>query len=88
MNRILLLLLVLSLGLGIPQVATPLTVDFSSGTLAAQAVFEASATNLIVTLTNTSAYDVLAPTDVLTAVFFDIAGPPHINRGLCCSCRW
>jgi hypothetical protein len=30
----------------------------------------------------------LAPTDVLTAVFFDIAGPPHINRGLCCSCRW
>ena len=30
--------------------------------------------DLIVTLTNTSEFDVMRPSDVLTAVFFDIAG--------------
>ena len=46
----------------------------SSGTCAASAKFETSGTNLIVTLTNTSALDALVPTDVLTGVFFDIGG--------------
>jgi hypothetical protein len=54
--------------------ATPLTVSFSSGSLAASATFDTSGTDLIMTLTNTSLFDVLVPVDVLTAVFFDING--------------
>jgi MYXO-CTERM domain-containing protein len=43
----------------------------SSGTLSASADFELSGNTLTVTLTNTSPHDVLVPTDVLTAVFFN-----------------
>lgn len=46
-------------------------------TLAARAVFEtetvSSVTYLKITLTNTSQYDVMVPTDVLTGVFFSLA---------------
>ena len=58
---------------------------FSSGSLAAKVRFEDSgesgvgAGNLRVTLTNTSAADVLAPPGVLTAVFFDIATNPNLT---------
>jgi hypothetical protein len=46
-----------------------------NGALSASAVFDADASgNLIITLTNTSTNDVLVPTDILTAVFFTIAG--------------
>ncbi|MFO0973085.1 MAG: PEP-CTERM sorting domain-containing protein [Phycisphaerae bacterium] len=38
--------------------------------------FETSGSNLIVTLTNTSASDVLVPADVLTGVFWDVSGSP------------
>ena len=43
----------------------------SSGTLAASANFALVGQTLTVTLTNTSSHDVLVPTDVLTAVWFD-----------------
>jgi len=46
----------------------------SQGSLAASAEFHTSGTDLVVTLTNTSAADVLAPPDVLTAVFFNVSG--------------
>lgn len=47
----------------------------SGGNLAASAAFVIDeGGNLQVTLTNTSAFDVLVPADVLTAVFFDING--------------
>jgi len=46
----------------------------SSGTKAAQVQFDIVGGNLEVILTNTSTADVLVPTDVLTAVFFDIKG--------------
>jgi len=64
----------LALACGSASVAGPITFTGSSGSLAASAGFETSGTNLVVTLTNTSAADVLVPTDVLTAIFFDIAG--------------
>ena len=54
--------------------ATPITFAASSGALAASVTFEVSGTNLMVTLTNTSMADVLVPSNVLTAVFFDING--------------
>ena len=50
---------------------TPLTVG-TSGTLSATATFEASGTDLMVTLTNDSAFDVLIPVQVLTTVFFNM----------------
>jgi hypothetical protein len=45
----------------------------SSGNLAASADFALSGNTLTVTLTNTSAYDVLVPGDVLTGLFFNTA---------------
>ena len=64
---------------GSTALATPITFTGSSGGLAASATFETSGTNLIVTLTNTSSADVLVPTDVLTAVFFNITGDPSLT---------
>lgn len=43
----------------------------SSGNLSAQAQFDLSGSTLTITLTNTSAADVLVPSDVLTGLFFD-----------------
>jgi hypothetical protein len=52
--------------------ATPITFNVSSGNLAASVKFDTNGTNLIVTLTNTSAADVLIPAQILTGVFFDL----------------
>jgi hypothetical protein len=54
--------------------ATTLQFNASSGSLSASALFDNNNTagQLKVTLTNTSSADVLAPGDVLTALFFDI----------------
>jgi len=51
-----------------------LTFSDSQGSLAASAKFEVSGTDLIVTLTNTSAADALVPVDILTGLFFDVSG--------------
>jgi len=45
-----------------------------SGALSASADFSLSGGDLVVRLTNTGAGDVLVPTDVLTAIFFDVSG--------------
>lgn len=60
--------------------AASVTFNGSSGTLAASAKFDTSGSNLLVTLANTSTADVLVPADVLTAVYFDIAGNPTLGR--------
>jgi hypothetical protein len=52
--------------------AASVTWTAASGNLAASAEFEAVGTDLVITLTNTSMSDVLAPADILTGVFFDI----------------
>src|SRR5262245_5346327 len=54
-------------------------VSGSSGSLSASANFTLDSGNLKVVLTNTSAADVLNPSQVLTAVFFDIAGVGTLN---------
>jgi PEP-CTERM motif len=55
--------------------AAPIVFTGTSGTLAAEASFDITAAGLLeVTLTNTSLVDVLIPTQVLTALFFDITG--------------
>jgi len=60
--------------------ATPLILDAQQGNLSASVSFELdSVGNLWVVLTNTSPADVLAPADVLTAVFFDIFGNPTLT---------
>jgi hypothetical protein len=56
--------------------ATPLTVSASNQQLAASAVFDVSGNSLVITLTNTSSADALVPADVLTGLFFNIAGSP------------
>jgi hypothetical protein len=63
-------------------VATPITFTGTDGSRAASALFAASGTDLIVTLTNTWTADAMVPTDVLTGVFFDIdiAGNPALGR--------
>jgi PEP-CTERM motif len=59
--------------------AGPVSFIGSSGNLAASVTFDVSGSDLIVTLTNTSGTAVDAPADVLTAVFFDIAGSPTLT---------
>ena len=51
----------------------------NGGTLAVSVTFEASGMYLVVTLANTSPADVVNPTQVLTAVFFTIAGDPTLT---------
>jgi hypothetical protein len=69
-----------------PARALPITF-FGSGTngitgsnLSASVTFDTSGTSLLVTLTNTSVADTLAPSDVLTGVFFNISGNPTLGR--------
>lgn len=46
----------------------------TDGLRAAQAEFETSGTNLIIRLANTATADVQNPTEILTALFFDVSG--------------
>ena len=72
----------LTFGLGfsaVQAVAVSYPFNFADGTHSALATFEQSGTNLFVTLTNTSPEDVLNPTDILTAVFFTLAGDPTLT---------
>ncbi|HRT09899.1 MAG TPA: PEP-CTERM sorting domain-containing protein [Candidatus Paceibacterota bacterium] len=48
----------------------------TSGSRSAQAEFDIISGNLVVTLKNTSGADVLVPSEILTALFFDISGSP------------
>jgi hypothetical protein len=57
-------------------IATPITFSASQGNLAASATFDTMGTDLIVTLTNTSAADVMVPADVLSSLFFNVTGAP------------
>jgi len=60
--------------------AAPVLFSGSSGGLAATVSFDIVGSQLQVVLANTSTGDVLVPTDVLTAVFFNIAGNPLLTR--------
>ena len=64
----------LLLGTGSAATAASLTFVGTAGTHQGTVIFEQSGTNLLVTLINTSPFDVLVPTDVLTAMFFDLNG--------------
>lgn len=79
--RIARLVLVCAIAASMTNFATAaITFAGSQGTLSAQAVFDVNGSNqLVVTLTNTSMSDVLEPKDVLTAIFFDIAGTGELS---------
>lgn len=63
-----------------PAGADPITFTYSTGDLSASATFDVNSDgNLVVTLTNTSTADVLNPLQVLTALFFTLAGDPTLN---------
>jgi hypothetical protein len=81
-RKILSFLVIMAIALNLAGIAfaTPITFTGSSGNLAASANFTVSGSNLVVTLTNTSLADVLVPTEVLTAVFFTLAGDPTLTR--------
>ncbi|MBI1190177.1 MAG: PEP-CTERM sorting domain-containing protein [Tepidisphaera sp.] len=53
-----------------------MTFNLATGNRAAQVTFSVSGNNLQVTLTNTATYDATVPTDLLTAVFFNVNGAP------------
>ncbi|MDY7010589.1 MAG: PEP-CTERM sorting domain-containing protein [Planctomycetota bacterium] len=61
--------------------AQAVTFHFAADGLAAQATFERDVdnNNLIVTLDNSSPGDVMVPSDILTAVFFDLVGTPALE---------
>lgn len=82
MKKALFILFSITLLLGAVETvkATPITFTGSSGDLGASVNFAVDGSgNLIVTLTNTSTADVLIPSEVLTAVFFDISGNPSLT---------
>lgn len=80
MNRLPRLLSALVLSFGASQAGAAITFDGSSGMLAASVQFDIVGGQLQVRLANTSLADVLLPTDVLTAVYFNIAGNPMLSR--------
>ena len=53
---------------------------WDSHSLTASVSFAQSGSNLIVTLANTTAADTLVPSQVLTAVFFTLAGDPSLTK--------
>ena len=80
MHRATLPICLASIALPAAVQAAPITFNATVGARSASATFDTSGTNLIVTLTNTATGDVGVPTDVLTAVFFDITGNPALTR--------
>jgi hypothetical protein len=74
---ILLAILVVTCWAGVAS--ADLIVTGSSGSLAASATFSFVGSNLQVVLANTSTADVLVPSNVLTAVFFNVAGNPTLG---------
>ena len=52
---------------------------FSSGTRAGQADFEVIGNDLVITLVNTSPFNTSVPNELLSALFFDIAGSPSLT---------
>jgi len=56
------------------------TFTYTSGNpSAARADFQVSGNKLVVTLINTSAFDIMVPEEVLTAIFFDLRGNPILE---------
>ncbi len=51
---------------------------FSSGTRAGTADFNVVGNDLVITLTNTSLFNTAEPSQLLSAVFFDVAGSPSL----------
>ena len=54
--------------------------DFPNSNRSASATFAKSGSDLVVTLTNTSTFDAMDPTDILTAVYFEFVGDPLLSR--------
>lgn len=74
---------VLGLGLAVAGLAQAVPVTFSGSDglgRAATVSFDLVGTDLLINLSNTSLSDVLVPVDVLTGVFFNIAGNPALSR--------
>jgi len=61
----------------------PIVYTGSNATLSASVTFQQIGTNLQVTLANVSLKDVKMPSDVLTAVFFTLAGDPSLTPMSC-----
>ncbi len=59
--------------------AEPVTFSGSQGNLGASVTFDYSGTKLLIHLENTGLGDPRAPSDILTGVFFDIAGGSLLN---------
>ncbi len=76
------LFIIVVFGISCPVVAVagPVTYSFTNGGLGASAEFVRSGSDLIVTLTNTGTADAIVPTDILTAVYFNVAGNPALTR--------
>jgi hypothetical protein len=64
----------------LPTLAGPITYSFADDDRSASVEFARCGSDLIVTLTNTSTADALVPTDILTAVFFEVVGNPTLTR--------
>jgi hypothetical protein len=71
MKRLVLITLI-AVGLSTPSAASPITFTGASGNLAASVSFEVKDSTLEIILTNTSLVGALVPSDILTAVFFDL----------------
>jgi hypothetical protein len=69
--------------------AAPFTTGYSDGYQSATVTFDVSGQNLIVTLTNTATVAAKNPNDVLTGIFFDVAGSPSltaVSADICKTC--
>ena len=80
LNRLIIALAALGATAASALTVSPLTFTGSSGARSASVSFDVSGTNLLVVLANTSTADARVPTDILTGVFFNIAGNPELSR--------
>lgn len=80
-----------AIGLATPAAAA-ITFNGTSGSLSATATFDVNPSgHLIVTLANSGAVDANVPTDILHAIFFDIAGTPSLTysaANICATCTF
>lgn len=69
-------LAVTGLAMAASSASAALVFNLTSGARSAQVMMSTSGSNLVITVTNTASADALVPTDVLTAVFFNVSGTP------------
>jgi len=70
-------------------IAGPFTASYGLGNLSGLVTFDQVGSNLVVTLTNTGKVDPTTPAEILTGIYFNLAGDPAltgVSADICAGC--